>query len=145
MSALSATSAGSKIRSSIAAISQWWREWRDSTSEFQYCGEDAIKGMARDTGVSVDEFRQLARKGPHSADLLLRRMTALDLDPEEVRRIEPQTFHDLQRVCSMCRDHRRCVHDLAADAGNPAWKDYCPNVATLMALNALPWTSRREW
>jgi len=142
---MSALSAQSKIRASIGAISQWWREWRDSSSELKYCGEDAIEGMAKDAGVSVDEFRQLARKSPHSADLLLRRMTALDLDPGEVHRIEPQTFHDLQRVCSMCREQRRCVHDLAADADNPAWKDYCPNVATLMALNALPWASRREW
>jgi hypothetical protein len=24
-------------------------------------------------------------------------------------------------------------------------EDYCPNAATLMALNALPWRARSEW
>ena len=34
---------------------------------------------------------------------------------------------------------------LARDSADPAWQDYCPNAATLMALNALPWRARREW
>lgn len=142
---MSALSVGAKIRSSIGAVSQWWRERQDSASKFRYCAEDAIEGMAKDAGVSVDEFRQLARKGPHAADLLLRRMAALDLDRDKLRRTEPQTLRDLQRVCTMCGDHWRCAHDLARNAADPAWKDYCPNAATLMALNELPWLARSEW
>jgi hypothetical protein len=45
----------------------------------------------------------------------------------------------------MCRSHRRCKRDLAHDAADPAWEDYCPNAATLKALNAMPWRSRAEW
>jgi len=72
-------------------------------------------------------------------------MAALGLDPVEVSKIESQTFRDLQRVCSFCRSHRRCLRDLARDPGKPEWKDYCPNVETLMALDTMPWPSRREW
>ena len=42
-----------------------------------------------------------------------------------------RTFQDLQRVCAMCESHRRCARDLARDSAIPAWKDYCPNAATL--------------
>ena len=101
--------------------------------------------MAQDAGVSVAEFRKLSSLGPEGADLLLRRMEAIDLDPKEVSQTERRTLQDLQRVCAMCESHRRCARDLAHDSENPVWEDYCPNSATLKALNAMPWSSRREW
>ena len=72
-------------------------------------------------------------------------MAALDLDPVEVSKVAPETFRDLQRVCSFCQSHRRCLRDLTRDPGKSEWKDYCPNVETLMALDTMPWMSRREW
>jgi hypothetical protein len=104
-----------------------------------------VERIAEDIGVSPSELRKLARRGPQSADLLLRRMAALDLDPKEVSAAEPRTFQDLQRVCSMCESKRRCKRDVAADLAAPAWKDYCPNASTLLALNAMPWSARKEW
>ena len=44
--------------------------------------------MARDIRMSPSELRAVARRGTNSADLLPRRMAALDLDPNEVGRIE---------------------------------------------------------
>jgi hypothetical protein len=83
--------------------------------------------------------------GLESADLLSRRMDALDLDESEVARVERATFQDLQRVCSMCDCKKRCARDLARDAADSVWKDYCPNARTLTALDALPWSGRQEW
>ncbi len=133
--------------SPIAAIRQWYRDWskRSSALEFEYCGDEALERMAHDAGMSIGELRNLTHKGPQSADLMLCRMTALDLDADEVARTERATFQDMQRVCSMCDCHKRCARDLMRDSADPAWKDYCPNVQTLTALNALPWTARREW
>src|SRR6266511_4051376 len=113
-----------------AAISQWWRDWnrRGSALELKCCGEDEVERMAKDIGLSASELRRLATLGPDSADLLLRRMAALDLDRKEVSQAEPRTFQDLPR-----------------DSADPAWQDYCPNATTLMALNALPWRARAEW
>jgi hypothetical protein len=138
---------GRKGWSATKAISQWWRDWtrRGSALELKCCAEGEVERMAKDIGVSASELRRLAALGPDSADLLLRRMTALDLDRNEVSRTEPRTFQDLQRVCTMCNSHRRCKRDLARDSADPAWQDYCPNAATLLALNALPWRSRAEW
>jgi hypothetical protein len=113
--------------------------------ELNCYAEEEIDRTARDLGMSTAEFRKLVSRGPEAANLLLRRMVALDLDRNEVSRTEPQVFQDLQRVCTLCESRRRCVRDLARDSADPAWQDYCPNAATLKALNALPWMSRREW
>ena len=139
---------GQKSWSVTKAVSQWWRGWTRRASarlELTCCGEEEVERLARDVGVSASELRRLANLGPDSADLLLRRMAALDLDRNEVSRTEPRTFQDLQRVCTMCNHHRRCGRDLARDSADPAWEDYCPNAATLKALNALPWRARSEW
>jgi len=104
-----------------------------------------VERIARDVRMTPAELRAIAKRGPEAADLLLRRMAALDLDPAEVSQVGPQTFRDLQRVCSLCESKRRCARDLARDSAMPAWQDYCPNAQTLIALDVLPWTSRREW
>lgn len=137
-----------KHRSPVEVISEWWRDWtRNSSvsSELTCCAEDEVERIARDVGISAAELRKLAHHGPDAADLLLRRMAALDLDRDEVSQTERRTFQDLQRVCTMCESKRRCARDLARDSDDPAWEDYCPNVATLKMLNALPWAARREW
>lgn len=124
-------------------IVRWFLNWVRESSLFSCEGE--LERTAKDVGISVSEFRRLASLGPESADLLRRRMAALQLDRNEVSAVEPGTLQDLQRVCTMCESHRRCARDLARDAAIPAWKDYCPNAATLIALDALPWAARGEW
>jgi len=141
MSVLNAT-----IWSPIEAFWQRCREWfaADSTAELQYCGDEEVERMAHEAGVTASEFNRLASKGPHSADQMLGRMAALDLDPKEVAQVEPAVFHDLQRVCSVCAEHGRCMRDMHRDSADPIWMEYCPNVETLTDIDALPWASRRE-
>jgi len=126
----------------IEAIFQWRRNWisGDSVSELKCFGEEE-----KDVGVSASELRRFASLSPDSADLLLHRMAALDLDRKEVSRIERGTFQDLLLACAMCDSHRLCARGLARDTANSAWKDYCPNTAKLMELDAMPWAARREW
>lgn len=130
----------------FGAILQWCRDWAKSSAEAELtCFADAdVERIAKDVGVSAAELRTLAMFGPEAAELLLRRMIELDLDRNEIARIEPQTFQDLQRVCVMCDHHRRCERELASDPADDAWKEYCPNAATLIALNALPWAAARH-
>lgn len=132
----------------IGAISKWWSDWtkrRSANLELSCYAEGEIERTAKELGMSTAEIHKLVRLGPDAADLLLRRMSALDLDKKEVSRTEPRTFQDLQRVCSFCESRRRCVRDLDRNSADPQWQDYCPNAETLKALNALPWKSRREW
>jgi uncharacterized protein DUF6455 len=140
-------SRGQKTWSPIAPIWQWWRDWggQNVALDLECCPKEEIERMARDLRMPASELLSASHRGPEAADLLRRRMATLDLDQNEVFRTEPGTLRDLQRGCTMCASHRRCARDLARDPGTPAWKDYCPNVATLMALDATPWASRREW
>jgi hypothetical protein len=131
-----------KGRSPLQAFLHWLSH---AQSGFGICSDEDVERMAHDVGSSTAELRQLASKGPESADLLQDRMAALDLDRGEVARREPATFQDLQRVCTMCSCHRRCARDLERDPLNAAWEDYCPNVTTLKALGVQPWAVRREW
>jgi hypothetical protein len=72
-------------------------------------------------------------------DLLSRRMLALQLDWDEIARIEPVTFGELQWLCVFCRNREQCEVGLADDFADVAWRAYCPNAATLTALGELRW------
>lgn len=129
---------------SLQTVWRWLRTRHDAC-DLAAAGDREVEQIARDIGVSSDELYSLARSDAKDADLLLQRMAALDLDCKEVARLEPATLHDLQRLCALCNRRKRCAHDLARAPLDPSWKDYCPNVATLLALDAMPWAARREW
>ncbi|HML06903.1 MAG TPA: DUF6455 family protein [Xanthobacteraceae bacterium] len=143
MSALPGTQ---QSRSLVEAVLQWCRNWtsKNTVEQLKCCGAEEVERIAKDVGLSGTELRAFASLGPEAAELLLQRMAALDLDRNEISRTELLTFRDLQRICTMCQSHGRCARDLARDAADPAWKDYCPNAATLVALTELPWARRRE-
>ena len=139
-------SGGEEKRSKFEALWRVLSDWVTgrSPSWGSCCGELEIERIAHDVCMTPAELRAVAKRGPEAADLLLERMAALDLDPAEVAQVGPETFRDLQRVCSLCESKRRCVRDLIRDPAAPQWQDYCPNAQTLIALNVLPWASRRE-
>ena len=122
----------------IAAIGNWWRNWwgnRAGRAELENCSPDELQRLARDVGVSLEELRPLAGKWPDSANLLARRMAALQLDPSEIARSQPAVANDLRKLCSLCVSKGRCMHDLASAANDSNWQEYCPNKSTLMALS----------
>jgi hypothetical protein len=138
---MSALYIGQRNPSPVDSFLRWWREWwKAPESELVGLAEEEIARVAKDVGVSTSALRRLVSLGADANDLLQRRMTALDLDKDEVLRRERGTFQDMQRVCAMCESHRLCARHLAADADSPGWKDYCPNASTLTSLSALPWS-----
>ena len=134
----------------IKAISNWWSNYTKrrhrlhESSELKCFAEEEIDRIANEAGVSAAEIHDLVKHSPEAPNLLFRRMTALNLDRDEVSRIDPSIFEELKTNCALCDSRRRCIRDLARDASDPVWEEYCPNAGTLQALNALPWMSRRE-
>jgi hypothetical protein len=127
------------MRSLFTVTGAWWRNWkaaRANAERLERCGADEVRRIAGDVGVSASELRALAGKWPVAAESLDRRLAALGLDPAEMTRSAPRVMQDLQRVCSLCTETRECRHDLAARPSDPAWRGYCPNVATLDVLAA---------
>lgn len=142
---MSATLSEPKHRSPLAVMQRWWQAWTSNGPVFvnpACSAEGEVERIAHDIGLSTSELRELTRHGSEAVDLLLCRLAALHLDASEVERVRPETLRDLQRVCSLCESHRRCMHDLKRDASNAVWQEYCPNTATLRALNTLPWAQR---
>ena len=87
-------SALSKRWSAIKSVLKRWQDSRKtSVSDLKCCAEYEVERMARDLNISVSELHKLAGLGPQSADLLLRRMAALDLDKETLRAMPVVTRH----------------------------------------------------
>jgi hypothetical protein len=125
------------VQNPFSALGRWWRNWTATYGgTLNSCDDEDVARMARDVGVSATELRSLAGKWPDSADLLNRRLAALDLDPADVRRAQSGVLSDLQRVCTLCLNGQECRHDLERDPSDPGWREYCPNVMTLDALDA---------
>jgi hypothetical protein len=94
--------------------------------------------IARDLGLSLSELRDLAGRDQHSADLLLCRLQALNIDPAK---IEAAVMRDLQRCCSLCREKALCGHELEDRPRQASWPSYCPNghtIGALLAASAAP-------
>lgn len=71
---------------------------------------------------------------------LLMRMQALQLEPDEVMRIEAGVFGYLAEACANCTSKQICARDLAlATTVTHDWEKYCSNAAILRAMAALPW------
>jgi hypothetical protein len=97
-----------KSWSPLGAILRWIQDPnRNDLSHLQLCGEREIERIARDSGLSVSEFRALQTLGPNTPDLLERRMAALDLDPVEVSAIAPT----LSAICNGCARFVKAMGD----------------------------------
>lgn len=103
-------------------------------AELDRLNSGELQNIAHDVGLSVPGLRAITEGNPDAAELLPRRMKALDLDPEEIVRSSPEISRDLQRVCSTCESYGRCLRDLDFDPEAELWERYCPNASTLQEL-----------
>jgi len=128
-----------QTRTVLDAVGTWWRNWRRhraAVAEIDLLGGPDVARIAQDVGLNGPTLRTLAGKWPDAADLLSRRLAALQLDEGTVARTEPAVLRDMQRACTMCSEKPHCGHDIDRDPSSPEWRDYCPNVETLDALDA---------
>ncbi|MBX9776111.1 MAG: hypothetical protein K2Y71_17155 [Xanthobacteraceae bacterium] len=118
------------MRQLTVAADAFWRR-KASVNEIDRLGTQEMTCLARDLGISGEELRVMAAQDKDAANLLVRRMETLRLDPA---RIDPTVLRDLQRCCSKCLDKGLCVHELEDHPRDPTWPKYCPNEQTLAAL-----------
>jgi hypothetical protein len=122
----------------IAGLAAWWRNMlaaRTQLNELRNCGAD-LGNIARDAGVTPFELHTIAAKRPDAADQLKLRLEALHLDRAALLRTDPAVARDLERVCTVCGEKRRCTRDWIRHPDDEAWRSYCPNAQTLDALGA---------
>jgi uncharacterized protein YjiS (DUF1127 family) len=108
----------------------WWRR-RASVKDIEQMDRHEVRCIARDLGISPVEIRTLTAKGEDAADLLVRRMKTIGLEPSQV---DVAVMRDLQRCCSICTQKGLCIHELEDKPRGATWPKYCPNEQTLTAL-----------
>ena len=74
------------------------------------------------------------RRGPHAADELPKRLTALRIDQDDRARAAPLELRDMERDCALCSQKRRCDRDLDAGTSAPHYQEYCANGPTIDGL-----------
>jgi hypothetical protein len=109
----------------------YWQRLR-SIAEVDRLDIQERSRIANDLGISSSELRALTFRDKKSADLLIRRMGAIGLDP---RGTDGAVMRDLRRCCSMCKDKVLCLHELEDKPRRVTWPIYCPNELTLRALS----------
>ena len=97
-------------------------------------GAEEVALIARDIGVSPEELRFAASKGPHAADELPKLLRALGVDPQKLASDDPAIMRSLERICISCGHKNQCQHDLAAGTAASHYRDYCPNAMSLDEL-----------
>ncbi len=126
---------GSRKVGMFGRIAERWRDFRAGLDELQNCGTE-VGHIAQDVGLSASDLYTIAAKRPGAADQLKLRLEALDMDRAALLHGDPLAARDLERVCTLCGEKRRCERDLARDPGDPIWQTYCSNAPTLQALGA---------
>jgi hypothetical protein len=121
----------------LSAIAGWVSRYRDATgqtNELRQCSPEAVSQIAKDLGVSPNELRELAGKGPRSTELLQKMLIALYVDPQLVAKKDPLVMRDLQRLCVSCADKKLCARELKNGTAAAHFHEFCPNAFTLDAL-----------
>jgi hypothetical protein len=125
------------LQSVLKSIAQWIMKYRDARNicnDLVNFGPDEVANIARDLRLSPSELVILARNGSNAADLLQDLLNVLGLDKNAIENDEPLVMRDLERLCTTCREKRRCRLDLANGVIADNFRDYCPNAFTLGAL-----------
>jgi len=121
------------------AIARWVKNYRaslETSHELMQCEPQDVAAIAQDLMISPEELRSLAHKGPDSARLLYRMLTALGVDAAALSQQDPLMMRDLERLCVSCTNKGKCAHELATGGASEHYEDFCPNAYTLDMLLA---------
>ena len=125
------------VEAVLNGIADWVGKYRHNfalDSQFGQCTPEEVMLVARDLRLTPGELQELARKGPNAADLLLKMLVALHVDPKVLENTDPHVMQDLQRLCTTCGAKKRCEHELADGTAGDHFREFCPNAFTLDAL-----------
>ena len=109
-----------------------WLKHRRELSEMRQMDAANFGRIAGELRMSSADLEALVRQGPHAADELPRMLTALDQNG--LARTEPLVLRDMERVCALCSQKRRCDRDLAAGTSAARYQEYCANAPTIDGL-----------
>ena len=111
-----------------------WLHHRRELSEARQMDPSDFDRIAGELRISPDQLDALVRQGPHAADELPKLLKALGVDEGSLARSEPQLLRDMERVCALCNQKRKCNRELAAGTSSEHYGEYCLNASTIDGL-----------
>jgi hypothetical protein len=111
-----------------------WLKHRQAIREIRGLDSGEFASIAQDLRIAPADLDTLVQHGPHAADELPKLLKALGIDEKALSRSEPLVLRDMERVCALCQQKRRCDHDLHAGTSAEQYADYCLNAPTIEAL-----------
>ncbi|MBN4098309.1 MULTISPECIES: DUF6455 family protein [unclassified Methylobacterium] len=100
------------------------RELRDIDAEMMGTMMEAdVSAHATLSPDAVTKVRSVARL-----------MRSLDLDPEDIRRREPEAMRAIEAACLSCAERSRCTRELWAATAADAYPEFCPNADRIDGL-----------
>ena len=114
----------------LGHLRDWWR----ARNELASIDQHELGRIAGELGMTTKDLKDLAARGPDSANLLYERMHALGISRADVERAAHNLMRDLERTCACCNEKGICEKDLSKRPDDPGWKHYCPNAITLESL-----------
>lgn len=109
---------------------------RHRFNELNALPREDIERVAHDVGLSTNDLLETSHGNPANIKLMHQMLAQLDIDAASLRAHEPGVYHDMERLCGLCRDTGKCAHDLAKGDAKAHFHEYCLNTATLDALRA---------
>jgi hypothetical protein len=109
-----------------------WGRMLIAAQELRGSDEDLFDALSH-ARVSDDPLTPEEARKVHSLVQLLR---SLDLDPEAIRKAQPNTMGKLETTCLGCAERARCDHDLANGSVAATHPEFCPNAERLAVLKA---------
>src|SRR3954468_4825312 len=113
-----------------------WLKHRRELGELHQLEGIEFDRIAHDLRIPPGELNELVHQGPHAAGELPKLLKALGIDHDDLARIQPMAWRDMERVCALCQDKRRCDRDLAAGTAAQRYQDYCLNAPTIELITS---------
>ena len=117
-----------------------WLKHRRELREMRQMDAANFGRIAGDLRMSSADLEALVRRGPHAVDELPKMLTALGIDQDDLARTEPLVLRDMERVCALCNQKRRCDRDLAAGTSAARYQDIAPTLPRSTASAGEPVT-----
>ena len=117
----------------LARALEWMKVHTDPAELAGFSGKQ-LRHMADDLQVTESDLLKLASHSPDNTALMEGMMRARGLDPVQVHNTFLTTLRDIERVCTLCRQSRRCQRELKAGTASANCHEYCPNAGTFDAL-----------
>lgn len=124
----------SKFQSARDFVSKHWGLYRDRAEtrrELASMSHADIEIYAADCGLSAGQFRDLMRRGSHTADELLEVMKALGIDEARLKAVKPGALRDMKVICAECGYKSDCRASLRKGTVARDYAKFCENAEIL--------------